>query len=386
MKNFASILMIGLIAGSANAEGLERVNVDLGFLFDQGKKADLSIANISPSFKATAGGNLFSYETSRNLTSSISAITSSFKMSISDTLDAGIWVTNNGNGVAIDYGTITGAGATGAVDSTNTTVNGFNVIADLAIPSTVIAARYKVDDNFSLLGGVKYVRVSGGQLKLGNNIDADAFIDVTSEWNLGIADGFGAVIGAAYEVPRIGLRVVLMNEGYIDLKIPTTAGVGTPGVTTAAVDGTSTASIGDATTLQFQTGIAENTLLFGSVRQSNWKNNQISVPSVAGPSQVSSFLDGESYTLGVGRKINEKLSISLSYFEDEGDGNGASELSPSGSNRSISFGAKQILNENTSISLGASYSERGDAVTKSYSASVKGSDVTTIGIKLSTTF
>jgi len=71
---------------------------------------------------------------------------------------------------------------------------------------------------------------------------------------------------------------------------------------------------------------------------------------------------------------------------DEGDGDGASELSPSGGVQTLSLGGKFNLSEQTSISFGASYSERGDALTGSYSASVKGSTVTSFGIKLSTTF
>ena len=159
-------------------------------------------------------------------------------------------------------------------------------------------------------------------------------------------------------------------------------------MTTAGVDGVSKASIGDATTLAFQTGIAEDTLLFGSVRQSNWENNQVYVPSIAasGYSKVSSFEDGNSYTVRLGRKFTEKFSGSISYFLDEGDGDGASELSPSGGVQTLSLGGKFNPSEQTSISFGASYSERGDALTGSYSASVKDSTVTSFGIKLSTTF
>jgi long-subunit fatty acid transport protein len=193
---------------------------------------------------------------------------------------------------------------------------------------------------------------------------------------LGSKDGIGTVFGVAYEVPEIALRVSLVTEGDIALSIPTTTGGG------VAANGNSVASIGDATTLSFQTGIAENTLLFGSVRQSNWADNQISVPTAAGPAQVSSFKDGENFTIGIGRKFSDKLSASLSYYFSDGDGNGASELSPYGDTKTISLGTKYSLNEATDVSFGLSQSERGDATTGNYSAKLSGSSVTSFGVKL----
>lgn len=381
-------VLIAITASSGNAEGLERVNIDTGFLFADGTSADFSTATITPSFNATDGSASFSFDDSRNLTPSFSATTFSIKVPVSNGLDVGIWSTSQGNGVDIDYGIIQGAGATGAVaNGTHGAAGGFNVKAELSIPTFMLAARYELNENVSLIAGAKYVNLDGGQLKLGSNFDADPFVDGTSVWDLGSDSGVGAVVGAAYEIEDIALRVSIVHEDSIDLQIDTTA-PGTPYATTAGVDGVSKASIGDATTLAFQTGIAEDTLLFGSVRQSNWENNQVYVPSIAasGHSKVSSFEDGNSYTVGLGRKFTEKFSGSISYFLDEGDGDGASELSPSGGVQTLSLGGKFNLSEQTSISFGASYSERGDALTGSYSASVKGSTVTSFGIKLSTTF
>ena len=76
-------------------------------------------------------------------------------------------------------------------------------------------------------------------------------------------------------MPEIALRVVLTVEDDIALNIPATAKGG------LADTGTATASIGDAMSLNFQTGIAEDTLLFGNIRRSQWADNQVKVPYVS---------------------------------------------------------------------------------------------------------
>ena len=74
------------------------------------------------------------------------------------------------------------------------------------------------------------------------------------------------IFGAAYEMPEIALRVSLMIEDDIDLEIPTTVGAGF-----APAAGNSIASIGDAMTLNFQSGIAEGTLLLEVLETLNGK-------------------------------------------------------------------------------------------------------------------
>jgi long-subunit fatty acid transport protein len=118
------------------------------------------------------------------------------------------------------------------------------------------------------------------------------------------------------------------------------------------------------------------------VRQSNWADNQVSVPTAAGLAQITSFEDGENFSIGIGRKFNDKLSASLSYYYSDGDGNGASELSPQGETKTISLGTKYSLNEGTDLSFGLSQSERGDATTGNFIAKLSGSSVTSIGVKL----
>ena len=78
--------------------------------------------------------------------------------------------------------------------------------------------------------------------------------------------------------------------------------------------------------------------------------------------------------------------MSVSYFSDPGDGDDASELSPTGGNRAITAGAKIGVMGNADLTLGTTWSQRGDATTANLGAELNKSIVTTLGAKLSYKF
>ena len=355
----------------ANAEGLERINIDPSFMFAEGSRAEIGFASIDPSLPAVKGtGSAFTFQSGLDVGKSFSALTGSVKTEMGDNFDLGLFYTSQGNGVGLDYGTITGLQG-------NVTIK-----ADLEIPTLAAIGKYQINDAMSVFIGAKQVTVkSGATLKLGSDTDNNVVPDVTSHWELAKKSGIGAVYGAAYEMPEIALRVVLTIEDDIDLKIPATAKGG------IAATGTATASIGDAMSLNFQTGVAEDTLLFGNIRRSNWKDNQVKVPyAVVGLQQISSFSDGDSYSLGIGRKINDDLSVSISGFYDGSSGGSISELAPTGATRTLSLGGRYAIADNADLSFGGSYSQRGDALTANYKASLTESKVISLGAKIAFSF
>ena len=351
----------------ANAEGLERINVDPSFLFTEGSSAEIGFATVDPSLPAVKGtGSAFTFQSGLDVGRSFSALTGSVKTEMGDNFDLGLFYTNQGNGVGLDYGTITGAEG-------NITIK-----ADLEMPTLAAIGKYQINDAMSVFIGAKQTTVNAGAtLKLGSDSNNNVNPDVTSHWELSKKTGIGAIYGAAYEMPEIALRVVLTVEDDIDLKIPATAKGG------LAATGTATASIGDAMSLNFQTGIAEDTLLFGNIRRSNWKDNQVKVPFlVVGLQQISSFSDGDSYSLGLGRKISDDLSVSISGFYDGSSGGAISELAPTGATRTLSLGGKYAISDSADLSFGGSYSQRGDALTANYKASLTDSKVISLGAKV----
>ena len=359
----------------ANAEGLERINIDPSFMFTAGNSAEISFANVSPSFPAVKGtGSNYTFQSGLDVATSFSALTGSVKTDLGDNFALGLFYTSQGNGVGIDWGTI-GSEA-------NVTIK-----ADLEIPTLAAIGKYQINENISVFVGAKQSTVKkGATLKLGSDTSAisgngNPLPDVTSHWELDKKAAIGAIYGAAYEMPDIALRVTLTIEDDIDLKIPATAKGG------AAATGTATASIGDAMSLNFQTGIAEDTLLFGNIRRSSWKDNQVKVPFTGlGLQQVSSFSDGDSYSLGIGRKISDDLSVSISGFYDGSAGGTVSELAPTGATRTLSLGGKYAIADNADLSIGGSYSQRGDVLTGIYKGSLTDSKVISLGAKVAFSF
>jgi len=366
-KLAASVAVLGLGATMAVAEGLERVNLDTSFMYESGTFAEFSYGAVNPSIPATkSDGTKVSSVADRFTVNNFAA-----KTQIGENIDIGLWRTNNSSGVGIDW----------------TSDPSYKVKADLTVSALVGLVKYKLSDNFSVLAGLKNVRIdSGASLKLPFNSVA------YGDYSLGTATTTVGVYGVAYERPEIALRVEVMSEAEGDMTASTnynTLLIANDSVAAAPASGNGTIGLGDAMTLKFQTGIAPNTLLFGSVRSSKWKNNQVVIPTSAGPSTVSTFGDGNSYTVGLGRKFSDTLSGTVSYFSDPSSGScvGVSALAPTCENQAISLGAKIAMADNMDLSLGTTWSRRGKATVSLTGAPVTDkSVVTSLGAKLSYKF
>jgi long-subunit fatty acid transport protein len=359
------IIIASTIPAVVIAEGLERANIDTGFLYEKGTYAEFGTGQISPSLPATFQGPLAGLPKIDNVAPSFSISTGAFKTQLGDSIDVGIWYSTSGNGVNIDWGSV---GAT-------------TIFADVTMPTVSGILKYNLSENISVLGGIKQTTLNGGSsMKL--PLNSTTF----GQYTVRTASASGAVYGVSYQRPDIALRVEVLAEEAINLS-PTTDYF----LNATALSGEASMGVGDALTLKFQTGIAPDTLLFGSVRDSKWKNNQVGLPTLPGAplATVSTFEDGQAYTLGIGRRINENLSVSASLFSDPSTGGSAdtSELAPTYGNNSISLGAKIGISENANLSIGGTYSMRGDvSSTSAYGAKLSNSTVTTIGAKISYNF
>ena len=356
-KLAASVAALGMGSTMAVAEGLERVNIDPSFLFESGNYAEFSYGSVTPSIPS--GGAVVR----DNVAGSFTATNFAAKTSLGNRIDVGLWSTSNGNGASIDWGAT-------------------NIKAEITLPTLAAMVRYRFNDNMSVIGGIKRVSFNdGGYLRLPvTGVTGDGI------WNISSGSSSAGIFGVAYEDPSIALRLALWTEGKASLDLDTSYTQGETVGTTRS--GTTSASTGDATSLSFQTGIAANTLLFGSVRVSSWKNNQVTVPSTAGAITVSSFGDGSSYTLGVGRKFSDKLSGSVSYFSDPAsDCDTVSALGPVCENTSINLGAKYSLSESADLSLGTTWTQYGDATVSGLGGTTTTkSTKTSYGFKLSYKF
>ncbi len=209
--------------------------------------------------------------------------------------------------------------------------------------------RYKFDGGFSALGGVRAQRVkaSVGVPIVGDySYDSDAEID------------FGYVIGVAWEKPEIAARVALTYNSKISHDLSQTESIAG-----ATFDTTTEVETPQSINLDFQTGVAPKTLLFGSIRWVDWPQLELFPPvyaGVVGAPLVDYDNATYTYSLGLGYQFTDEFSgaVTLGYETDEGEP--VSNLGPTDGFWSIGVGGTYTI-ENAKISGGVRYTDIGDA-------------------------
>ena len=366
----------------ATAGGMDRATTGTSTLFEVGSYAELSYASTTPSVGPNATPTL-SVDGGMNVTQSFTTTQFSFKTDLNDKLSVAISSNNNPFGVDVDYDDFaTGGGAYAGITSLR---------ANLDSTAVTVMARYKITDRVSAIAALKYQTVSGtadvsvpmtaaSQALGGGDVDGNVSLTRASDTN--------SIVGASYEIPEIALRVVgtYESEATFDPSvIAEPSGVNT---------GPGQIKTPEVLMLEFQSGVAANTLVFGSIRQAKWENAQVKMSAVYGNAQLSDFDNSTTYTLGVGRKFSDSFSASLSASMDTGDGDDASLLAPTGGSAAISLGGKYTLNNGMAISGGVSHRVYDSATWYGSNAVLGGGDdvtfgdnsVTTLGMKLSVSF
>ncbi|WP_147105599.1 hypothetical protein [Tateyamaria sp. syn59] len=165
---------------------------------------------------------------------------------------------------------------------------------------------------------------------------------------------YGWLIGAAYEIPEIALRLALTYHSSIDYTANTTEQIlGNP------VPGVVNFETPESVNIDFQTGIAKDTLLTASYRWTDF--DAVDLIPTGLQSDLVNLDDGERFTLGVGRRFTENFSGSLTFsYEPEGDDDLVSPLGPTDGLFGISIGGR-YTQDNMTISGGINYSWLGDA-------------------------
>ena len=250
---------------------------------------------------------------------------------------------------------------------------------DVTVDSLALLARYRINDNMSVLGGLNRYDVS------------NAKVQTASGYYVVSGDELAPVAGAAYENKEIALRVELMLQVETDVALTAQSSL-SPALATTAVTGAKMA-IPQTLTLNVQSGIAEDTLLFGSIHKADWKTAQITVPANAGngpvPATGSDFANTTAYSIGLGRKLSDSLSVLGSYSMEGGSGStGTSPFTLTDGNQSLGVGVR-YTRDNITISGGYNYTKVGDVkVTHSsgLTADYKDNKVTGIGLKIGFAF
>jgi long-subunit fatty acid transport protein len=180
----------------------------------------------------------------------------------------------------------------------------------------------------------------------------------------------GYLVGVAYERPDIALRVSLTYQSATD---HTFTGTETLGVTSATSFET---TLPQSLTLEAQSGIAPNTLLFGSIRWVDWSEFNIAptafirpAPFGAGEPLAQNSQDVMTYRLGVARRFSDSfVGLASVTYEPNGVGSFSGNsfqgnLDPRDGRLGIGIGGRYEFDSGLSISGGVEYIMFDDAIT-----------------------
>ncbi|MEL6706556.1 MAG: outer membrane protein transport protein [Bacteroidota bacterium] len=329
-KYLLTTAALSLFAGAAAAGGIDRSGQGIGVIFEDtgatGSYAQISLGSVDPEANRAGGGQT-------DPLSQYNQGTIAVKKQLSDDLSLS-FIIDQPFGVDVAYvddpaGTppfLTFAGGLATIDSTAYTA----------------ILRYELDENFSVHGGIRGQEVSGNIVSAGV-LSASSGLD------------YGYLIGAAYERPDIALRVALTYNSAITSEFTgLETDLGTFVTSATAFEVEFPASIN----LDFQSGIAADTLLFGSIRYVEWDGFNLTTPGVGEYVRLNG--DTTTYSLGVGRRINEQLSLAASLgYEAEGEET-TSPLAPTTGTTSITLSASYSVDEATTLSGGVTFAKLGD--------------------------
>lgn len=348
-------------ATGANAGALDRSGQSIASIFELGNYAELSFGSISPSVEGTSAAGLGS-RPSGDMAGDYLQLGLAMKMDLNENLALGL-IYDQPFGANVEYPAGTGYYAAGTV-------------AELDTHALTLLAKYRLPSNISLIGGLRY-----------QTFAAEANIPFVAGYSVvGDRDGaVGYVVGVAYEKPEIALRVALTYNSSVKHSLDTSEVSPLPGG-----DSVTDIETPQSVNLEFQSGIAKDTLIFGSIRWVDWSEFVIDPARYPPPTALVSYSgDYTTYTLGLGRRFNENWSGAVSIGYEKGLGGFSSNLGPSDGQRSIGVSAIYTM-DNIKITGGIRYVDIGDAQPTldqtNPSASFTDNSGIAVGLKIGYTF
>lgn len=357
----STVSALALGAGSALAGGIERSAQSVAPLFESGEYMEFSFGAFDPSVSGSGAGP-FTGTSSGDMAGRYVTYSFAYKRALNDRLDAAI-IVDQPVGADVNY-----AGATAGYPFAGSRAE---------VRSTAITGllRYKMPSNFSVYGGLRALVAEGSVV-----INAPAAglnnygMSTDRDW------GLGYVVGVAWEKPEIAARVALTYNSAMQHTFDTTETNLAPVPLTGQMDVEEPQSVN----LEFQTGVAKDTLVFGSIRWVDWTAFNIT-PPILGQSIVSHDDDTFTLNLGVGRRFNEHWSGAVLFGYEKTQGAPVGNLGPTDGFKSIGLAATYTVDK-IKITGGIRYVDIGDATTKVVGSDFSGNDGIGFGMRIAYSF
>jgi long-subunit fatty acid transport protein len=338
----SSVTAACLVAGGAHAGALDRTGQPIDVLFEQGRYLEFSLGYLSPDI---TGENINPRlgpvgAQSGDIGVSNFSYGAAYKADIND-----VW----------SYAVIIDQPFKAEVDyPTNPFYFGSNSSAEFNSTAVTALLQYNFNGGFSVYGGLRAQETDANAaigFVRGYEVEAD------TDW------GIGYVAGVAYERPEIALRVSLTYSSEIEHENDVSETFARAPVLNA--DSTAEFETPQSLNLGFQTGIAADTLLFGSIRWVDWSDFDLSPQQyvrVTGQPLLSYEDDVITYTVGLGRKLNDNWSIAGSIGYEKNTGNLFTNLGPADGQTSVGLAAIYTQGK-IKVTTGVRYAWIGDTTT-----------------------
>lgn len=362
----SSAAALCLAAGGSHAGGIDRSGQSINALFEEGRYLEFSLTSVSPDVTGVAitGG-----ARSGDIAPSYLRFGAAYKADINDRFSYAI-ILDEPFGADVDYALGTGYFAAGS-----------NAEFDSRALTGLL--QYNMGSGFSVYGGLRLqsIEANAQVIFASNGLDYEANADVHY--------GLGYVAGVAYEKPDIALRVSLTYNSEVSHSTDTTE---TQAGGVLSRESSTEFETPQSINLEFQTGIAANTLLFGGIRWVDWSDFKLD-PSLytqltSGGALLSYEEDVTTYTIGIGQRINENWSVAATLAYEENTGNLFTNLGPADGQESIGLAAIYRTGP-YEITTGVRYIRIGDtttAVQGNPAARFDDNDVVAFGVKVAYRF
>ncbi|GIT85629.1 outer membrane protein transport protein [Roseobacter sp. OBYS 0001] len=357
-----------LAAGGAHAGGVDRSGQSIAVLFEEGRYLEFSATSVSPDLTGESiNPGLPNGNGSGDIAENYFRFGAAYKADINDTWSYAI-IYDEPYGAETNYSDGTGYFAqTSNANFTSRALTGL--------------LQYNAGSGFSVYGGLRLQSAEADADVIFSNIGGPA-LNYTADAD--VHYGIGYVGGVAYERPDIALRVSLTYNSEIHHDVDTVEVLSGGALSRETSTNFSTPQ---SLNLEFQTGVAQDTLMFGGVRWVDWSDFALD-PSLylerVGQPLLSYEEDVITYTLGVGHRINENWSVAGSIGYEENTGNLFTNLGPADGQESISLAA--IYSQGKyEITAGVRYIRIGDtttAVQGNPAAEFNNNDVIAFGVKV----
>lgn len=339
------------------AGGVERSAQSVALLFEPGRYMEFSINHVDPRVSGALGG-----AGSGSILDSYQSLSFGYKMALGERMDLAI-VLDEPIGADTTY-----PGGTGyLLQGTNASINSAALTGML---------RYRIDSNFSAYGGIR-LQQARGRVEL-------HLPTATYSMSTNTDRELGYLVGVAYERPDIAMRVALTYNSRITHKFDSTETI----VGFGSMNTNFETSVPESLNLEFQTGVAPDTLLFGNLRWQRWTKFDISPPvymaNISAAPLVSYARNTATLNLGIGRRLNENWSVAGTVGYEHSDGHTTGNLGPVDGHKSVGVAATYTQG-NMRITSGLRYMWIGGATTN-IGARFSGNKAIAAGVRVGYSF